>query len=137
MARPDPIVTGLAASIMRVACHALHVALVFYGLLGWLVPDAGWLIAHLIFLPGLAIVWLFNDGVCPLNNLEAYLTTGAWRDDANPEEGAFLRMIVERYLGLHPTQSQMNAVTYGVMALAWVLSAGHLAAGESVNKLPA
>ncbi len=126
MARPDPIVTGLAASILRTSCHALHLGLVLFGLLGWTAPYAGWLIAHLIFLPGLAAVWLFNDGVCPLNNLEAFLTTGAWRS-ANPEEGAFLRTIVERYLGLHPTQSQMNAVTYGVMALAWILSAAHLA----------
>ena len=114
---------------MRIGCHALHMALVVFGLLGWLVPNTGWLIAHLVFLPGLATVWLVNDGVCPLNNLEAYLTSGSWRT-GDPEEGAFLRIAVQRYLRLYPSQAQMNAVTYVLMGLVWLLSSVHLALRE-------
>lgn len=122
-----PLVTGRAAGVLNVVCHALHVALVIYALLGWLVWSAPWLIAHLVFLPGLVVVWLLNRGVCPLNNLESRLTTGRWRNAENVEEGSFIRTIVERYLGLHPTQQTMDRITYGLMAFAWVLSWVHLA----------
>lgn len=112
--------------MLRVFCHALHMALVFFGLFGWLIPSEPWLIAHLIFIPGLIAVWRMNDGVCPLNNLEARLTTGFWRNPTNEEEGAFLRVIVERYLMLRPTQEQMDQITYGIMGVAWFLSWIHL-----------
>jgi hypothetical protein len=101
-------------------------ALVFFGLLGWLVPSAPWLIAHLAFLPGLALVWVLNRGVCPLNNIESYLTTGRWRNADNAEEGSFIVTIVERYLKLKPTQQTMDRITYGLMALVWALSWLHL-----------
>jgi len=101
--------------------------LVFYGLFGWLIPSEPWLIAHLIFIPSLIAVWYANDGVCPLNNLEARLLTGEWRDHSNAEEGGFLRAIVVRYLKIEPTQPQMNAITYAIMGFVWLLSWGHLA----------
>lgn len=122
-----PLVTGEAAGALRVFCHGLHMALVFYGLFGWVVPNTNWLIAHLIFIPALVAVWRMNDGVCPLNNLESLLTTGVWRNPANTEEGSFLRVIVERYLKLEPSQELMDQITYGLMAFVWVLSWLHLA----------
>lgn len=121
-----PLLTGRAAHIMRAACHGLHMALVFYALIGWLVPSTSWLLAHLIYMPALVVVWLLNKGVCPLNNLESWLTTGRWRNPDNTEEGSFLVRIVERYLRIYPTQRQMDAVTYGLMALVWGLSWLHL-----------
>jgi hypothetical protein len=121
-----PLVTGEAAGALRVFCHGLHMALVFYGLLGWIVPNASWLVAHLIFIPGLITVWVLNNGVCPLNNLESLLTSGRWRNPDNAEEGSFLVVIVERYLGLQPTQGLMDRITYGLMALVWALSWLHL-----------
>ena len=125
---PKPLITGTtAANGTRFVLHAHHMVLVFFGLLGWLIPSEPWLIAHLVFLPGLAAVWWLNDGVCPLNNLESFLLTGDWRNAANEEEGGFLRAIVIRYLKLEPTQKQMDAVTYAIMALVWLLSWAHLA----------
>lgn len=121
-----PLVTGVAASALRTFCHALHMLLVVFGIFGWLIPNEPWLMAHLIFIPGLIAVWRANDGVCPLNNLETYLTTGTWRNPANAEEGAFLKTIVERYLKLTPSQAQMDQITYGVMGGAWLLSFAHL-----------
>lgn len=121
-----PLVTGEAAGALRVFCHGLHMALVFYGLFGWLIPSAPWLIAHLVFIPGLIVVWVANKGICPLNNLETLMTSGRWRDPGNAEEGSFLVVIVERYLGLRPTQGLMDRVTYGLMAFVWMLSWLHL-----------
>ena len=103
-------------------------ALVFYALLGWLIPNTSWLVAHLIYMPTLVVIWVLNKGVCPLNNIESRLTTGRWRNPENAEQGSFLVTIVERYLNLHPTQRQMDAITYALMALVWVLSWIHLSA---------
>jgi len=122
-----PVVTGPAATALRVTCHAHHLALVLYGLLGWLIPSVPWLIAHLTFIPALLVVWRVNAGTCPLNNLESFLTTGSWRSAANPEEGAFIRMSVERYLKFRITQELTDRITYGLMALVWGLSWLHLA----------
>ncbi|MBI1213039.1 MAG: hypothetical protein GC190_16370 [Alphaproteobacteria bacterium] len=101
--------------------------LVFYGLLGWLVPSRPWLVAHLAFIPGLIAVWYVNRGVCPLNNLEARLLTGTWHDPSNVEEGGFLRAIVIRYLKVEPSQAQMDTITYAIMGFVWLLSWAHLA----------
>ena len=122
-----PIVTGAAAKGTSLALHAHHMVLVFYGLFGWLIPSEPWLIAHLIFIPGLIAVWRVNDGVCPLNNLEARLLIGTWRNPANAEEGGFLRAIVIRYLKVEPTQAQMDMITHAIMGAVWLLSWGHLA----------
>jgi hypothetical protein len=121
-----PLLTGRAAELMRVVCHGLHMALVFYALLGWLVPSTTWLIAHIVYMPALIVVWMLNKGVCPLNNVESWFTTGRWRNPENAEEGSFLVRIVERYLNLYPTQRVMDAITYGLMALVWALSWLHL-----------
>ncbi len=121
-----PMVIGKAAEALRTVCHWLHIGLVFYALLGWALPSATWLIVHLVFIPGLVAVWLVNRGSCPLNNIESWLTTGRWRNADNAEEGSFLVAIVERYLGLHPTQRQMDLVTYAMMALVWGASWVHL-----------
>ncbi len=120
------MVTGKAAEALRAVCHWLHIALVLYAMFGWVVPSAYWLIVHLVFMPGLVGVWLVNRGSCPLNNVESCLTTGRWRNAENAEEGSFLVAIVERYLGLHPTQRQMDLVTYALMALVWMASWVHL-----------
>jgi len=122
-----PLVTGRAAAATRHALHAHHMLLVVYGLLGWLVPSAPWLVAHLVFIPGLLLVWRVNDNTCPLNNLESRLLTGDWRSPANAEEGGFLRAIVIRYLRLTPTIAQMDTITYAIMGVVWLLSWAHLA----------
>jgi hypothetical protein len=123
-----PLVAGRPAAALRAFCHYLHLVLVFYALLGWLIPSRPWLIAHLIYMPALIAVWLANKGVCPLNNVEGWLTTGRWRNEHNKEEGSFIVTIVERYLGLTPTQRQMDAITYALMGLVWMLSWMHLSA---------
>ena len=123
-----PLITGRAANALQTLCHTLHMALVFYALLGWLIPNTSWLVAHLIYMPTLVVIWVLNKGVCPLNNIESRLTTGRWRNPENAEQGSFLVTIVERYLNLHPTQRQMDAITYALMALVWVLSWIHLSA---------
>lgn len=121
-----PLLTGAAAVLMRSISHGLHMALVFFGLLGWIVPQNDWLIAHLIFIPGLLVVWRLNENTCPINNLETWLTTGRWRNPANVEEGGFVRAAVARYMGIELSETVMNNVIYGLMGLTWLFSWLHL-----------
>lgn len=123
---PRPLVTGEAATALRIFCHGVHMALVFYALFGWLIPSTPWLLAHLVFIPALIAVWLTNKGACPLNNIETWMATGTWRNPNNAEEGSFLVTVVERYLKVHPTQRLMDRITYGLMVLVWALSWVHL-----------
>jgi hypothetical protein len=125
-----PLLTGKTALHTRSACHGLHMALVFFGLLGWIVPQSNWLIAHLVFIPALLLTWQLNQCTCPLNNLETWLTTGRWRNPANVEEGGFLRGIAARYLGLELSEAVMNRIIYIAMVVVWSLSWLHLSWGE-------
>jgi hypothetical protein len=95
-------------------------------MLGWIVPFDATLLAHLILVPVILGIWYLNDCSCPLNNIESYLMKGLWRDPDNREEGSFVVVVVEQYLGMRPTQRAMDMITYGVMGFAWMLSGSHL-----------
>jgi hypothetical protein len=119
-------VTGGAAQALSVSCHYLHMGIMLFILLGWMFPVDSLLMVHLALVPSLLVIWYVNGCSCPLNNIESYLLKGMWRDPDNREEGSFLVVVVERYLGIQPAQRQMDLLTYLIMALAWVFSALHL-----------
>lgn len=128
--RPRVLVSGAPARLLSTACHSLHLGFVVFVLVGWLVPVTSILQLHIAFVPLLVVTWALNENSCPLNNIETWLTKGAWRDDTNREEGSFLVVAVETYLKLHPTQRQMDMITYALMAVAWTLSLVHLSFRE-------
>jgi hypothetical protein len=125
-------VTGAPARALSATCHAIHIGLVMFVLTGWLVPVTAILQTHIAFVPLLVVTWAFNGNACLLNNIETWLTKGIWRDGANREEGSFLLVAVETYLKLHPTQRQMDIITYALMAVAWALSLAHLSYRETL-----
>ena len=124
--KPKALVTGGAARALSWACHNLHLAILVFIILGWVVPVNAVLWAHLVLVPLILGIWYLNDCSCPLNNIESYLLKGLWRDPDNREEGSFVVVVVEQYLGMQPTQKQMDMITYGIMGLAWALSGVHL-----------
>jgi len=124
--RPRPIVTGMAAHALSTTCHYLHLGIMLFIMLGWVVPLDGALLAHLVLVPMILSLWYLNDCSCPLNNIESYLLKGLWRDPDNREEGSFVVVVVEQYLGMQPTQRAMDTITYAIMGLAWMLSGVHL-----------
>jgi len=109
------------------ACFLLHLALVFFALLGWLMPWRAGLIFYLCYIPAMFLTWQFNEGSCILNNLENLVRLGRWRNPKNREEGAFLKTLVEDLTGLELTKRLMNAVIYCLISIFWLLGAGHLA----------
>ncbi len=124
--KPRALVTGGAARALSWSCHNLHLAILVFIILGWVVPVSAVLWAHVVLVPLILGIWYLNDCSCPLNNIESYLLKGLWRDPDNREEGSFVVVVVEQYLGMQPTQKQMDMITYGIMGLAWALSGVHL-----------
>ncbi len=107
-------------------CFVLHLALVIFAFLGWLMPWRAALIFYLCYIPVMFLTWQFNDGSCVLNNIETLIRIGKWRNPANREEGAFLKTLVEDVTGFQPTKRQMNNVIYCLISIFWILGAGHL-----------
>ena len=97
----------------------LHFAVMLYILAGWAAPFRAALIFYELFLPAVAAQWWFNQNSCVLNNLESKIRTGSWRSAANPEEGAWLLMLIQRWFGVPVTPFQIEVLTYAVLALLW------------------
>lgn len=113
------------------ACYIAHLVVVVVLGFGWVVPLVDFLYVYLVLVPLVAVQWMFNAGSCVMNNVESWLRTGRWRDPGNAEEGAFLLALVKRFTGFDPGRAFMDAATYALMALLWLLALGHLwLAGE-------
>jgi hypothetical protein len=107
-------------------CFYLHIVILAFIVLGWLIPSRGMLIAYLVFLPATVLHWKLNAGACVLNNLENWLRYRRWRaPERNPEEGAWLRTLLRSLTGIALTRKMMDLVIYGAMALFWVLAWRH------------
>ena len=98
---------------------ALHLAVMVYVLVGWMSDSRIALLLYLLFLPALALQWLFNRGSSLLSNVESYLRTDHWRDPRNQDEGALLQNLVASATGLRASQAQIMTVVYSLMFLLW------------------
>ena len=107
-------------------CFVHHLAVMVYIVVGWLFPSRAALLFYVAFLPAVAFQWRFNKDACILNNIEALIRTGQWRDPTNREEGAWLLTLARESLGLPVTALQIDIFTYAVMVLLWLLGFGHL-----------
>lgn len=103
-----------------------HFAVMLAIVLGWAVPVRGVLEFYLVFLPAMALHWWLNKNSCVLNNIEAWLRTGQWRDPESGEEGQWLLTLVRDITGLEFTPAQMDAFTYCVLVALWGLGLWHL-----------
>jgi hypothetical protein len=104
----------------------LHYAILGWGILGWLIPSNGWLIAYLVAMPLIALQWLVNRNTCVLNNVESWIATGRWRDEASAEQGGFIAGIVQRISGWSPSPRMVDLISYGLLAVFWTFGAFHL-----------
>jgi hypothetical protein len=108
------------------ACFLLHFAVMVFIVTGWAIPVRSLLIFYLILVPAVAAQWQCNRNTCVLNNLESLIRNGRWRDPTNPEEGAWLLMLVRNVLGLRLRPAHMDGFIYGVLVLLWGLAIGHI-----------
>ncbi len=106
-------------------CFYLHFVVMIFVVLGWLVPWTPVLIFYLVLLPSMVAQWRFNKNSCVLNNTETWLRTGQWRDSRNVEEGAWLKTLAENVFGWKLVHWQVDAFTYSIVAILWLLGLGH------------
>ncbi|HXL98962.1 MAG TPA: hypothetical protein VN932_03455 [Rhizomicrobium sp.] len=107
-------------------CFYLHLVMMGYIVLGWTAPWRGALIFYLFFLPAVIAQWRLNKNTCVLNNTEALIRTGKWRNPRNREEGAWLHTLVTDKTGLPITKFQLDIIMYSVMAVFWGVGFLHL-----------
>ncbi len=98
---------------------AMHLAVMAYVLVGWTSHSRIALFLYLLFLPILALQWLFNRNASLLSNFETYLRTQHWRDQRNLDEGAFLQNLFEGITGFRASRGQIMTVVYSLMFLFW------------------
>jgi hypothetical protein len=105
----------------------LHLVILTFITLGWIIPLRGVLIFYLVFGPATILHWKLNEDACVLNNLESWLRYRRWRaPDRNPEEGAWLRTLIGSMTGVMFSKARMDLVIYGAMTLFWALAWLHL-----------
>lgn len=101
------------------AFFVIHILVVLYTLTGWAYP-AG-LVFYVFFIPLMVLHWPLNRGSCVLNNLENWLREGRWRNPSNREEGAWVHCLVVDTTGLALSPRQVMVLSYGLLALCWIL----------------
>jgi len=98
---------------------ALHVSVILYVGLGWLMPSRVGLYIYLLVLPLIVMQWILNGGSSILSNLENVLRVGRWSDPNNRFEGALFQSFL-RPLGVRASQGQITTVLCSLMLIFWL-----------------
>jgi len=110
---------------VRLLLFALHVLLILYIGLGWLVPSRTALFLYTLLLPLVAMQWLLNGGASIVNNIENLVLSGKWSDPRNPFEGAFFRTLLHA-IGVPASQAQITTVLCFLMLIFWIAEICHM-----------
>jgi hypothetical protein len=101
---------------LRVALLVLHVAIMGYVTLGWLIPSRVALYIYALLLPLIVMQWLLNGGASIVNNIENLIRVRQWSDARNPFEGAFFKTLL-RAIGVPASQAQITTVLCFLMLI--------------------
>jgi len=110
---------------LRVALFGVHLALMAYVSLGWLIPSRSALFIYALLLPMIAMQWLLNGGASIVNNFENLLRTGAWNDTRNQFEGAFFKTFLDA-IGVPASQAQITTALCFLMLIFWIAAVCHM-----------
>ena len=99
---------------------AIHVAVLVYVSLGWLISWRIGLYFYMLLLPMIPLQWLLNGGCSIVNNIENLLRLGRWHDPKNHFEGAFISRLL-RVIGVKKmAEAQITTVLCSLMLIFWV-----------------
>jgi hypothetical protein len=110
---------------LRIALFGVHLALIAYVSLGWLIPSRSALYVYALLLPMIAMQWLLNGGASIVNNIENLLRTGAWNDARNEFEGTFFKCFLDA-IGIPASQAQITTVLCFLMLIFWIAAICHM-----------
>src|SRR5712671_2134737 len=119
--------TGRAIAFdgLRIALLILHLGILGYVALGWLIPSRVALYIYTLLLPLIAIQWLLNGGASIVNNVENLVRVGQWNDTRNRFEGAFFKTLLQA-IGVPASQAQITTVLCFLMLIFWVSAICHM-----------
>ncbi|HXJ01500.1 MAG TPA: hypothetical protein VNH44_09760 [Micropepsaceae bacterium] len=115
----------LAFDGLRVLLFTVHLAVIGYVGLGWLIPSRGALFFYALLLPTIVMQWLLNGGASIVNNVENLARTGHWNDASNNFEGTFFKTVL-RAGGVHASQAQITTALCGLMLIFWIAAVCHM-----------
>ena len=110
---------------LRAALFTVHLAIIGYVCLGWLIPSRGALYFYALLLPTIVMQWLLNGGASIVNNIENLARTGQWSDRRNVFEGAFFKTFLHR-AGLRASQAQITTALCFLMLIFWIAAICHM-----------
>src|SRR5689334_6421449 len=110
---------------LRIALFGVHLALIAYVSLGWLIPSRTALFIYTLLLPMIVMQWLLNGGASIVNNIENLVRSGQWSDAQNRFEGAFFKTFLDA-IGVPASQAQITTVLCFLMLIFWIAALCHM-----------
>ena len=110
---------------LRIALFGVHLALIGYVSLGWLIPSRTALYIYALLLPMIAMQWLLNGGASIVNNIENLVRSGQWNDARNHFEGAFFKTFLDA-IGIPASQAQITTALCFLMLIFWIAAICHM-----------
>ncbi|HEX3485318.1 MAG TPA: hypothetical protein VHT51_09670 [Micropepsaceae bacterium] len=110
---------------LRVLLFAVHLGIIAYVGLGWMIASRGALLFYALFLPGIILQWILNGGVSLVSNIENLARTGCWSDARNNLEGGFFKTMLQG-VGVHATQAQITTALCFLMLIFWIAAVCHM-----------
>jgi hypothetical protein len=107
--------------LLLAVIRTLHFSILLFVMLGWAAPSQSARILHLLLIPILILHWKTNNDTCILTSFEARI-----RGEELPEEGGFIRSLLERLTTREIPEASLRAGIYGCMATAWIIGAARL-----------
>jgi hypothetical protein len=104
---------------LRAAFLTVHVGIIAYVLVGWLLPTRGELLVYTLVLPLMTLQWLLNGGASIVNNFENLARVGQWSDPRNSYEGAFFQSILKA-IRIPASQAQITTAACALMLIFWL-----------------
>jgi|APSaa5957512535_1039671.scaffolds.fasta_scaffold561640_1 hypothetical protein len=98
----------------------LHLAIVFFLLLGWLATNDLVLLIHFASVPLIMLQWKFNDGTCLLTNLEEWLSPTPKKKDQ--QQGQLIKSILLKCMDELPTDSTIKKGLYSILWISFSIS---------------
>ncbi len=110
---------------LRITLFVLHLAILGYVALGWLIPSRVALYLYTLLLPLIVIQWVLNGGASIVNNIENLIRVRQWNDARNPFEGTFFKTLL-RAIGVPASQAQITTVLCFLMLIFWISAICHM-----------
>ena len=112
-----------------VVLRLLHLFVMLFMVLGWMLPGADFLKIHVATVPLVILQWRFNGGTCLLTNIENIIADK--RREKSEQQGEFIKAVLSQCMKDLPSDSQLKIGIYTVLFVSAGASALRLLMGWS------